>query len=139
MKRLLTLMALCAAPVLAVPPPTPPNPEAAEGVRLFEDGRYELALPLLEEALARLPGDPDILTYVAFAHRRAGRVEAAMDAYRQALARDPAHPAALAYQGGLFLELGRRAEAEGNLAILARTCPFCAERETLERDLARGQ
>jgi tetratricopeptide (TPR) repeat protein len=60
-----------------------------------------------------------------------------MEAYRQALAANPDHPGALAYQGALFLELGRRAEAEANLARIAARCPDCPERETLARDIAR--
>lgn len=131
--------ALLAAPAVAILPEPEGDPDVFEARRAIEGGRYELGLQLLDAALARLPGDPDILVYVAFAHRRAGRVEAAMEAYAQALARDPAHPGALAYQGSLFLELGRRAEAEANLARLAAACPACSERETLARDIARGR
>ena len=99
-------------------------------------------LLLAAPAAAVLPepdGDPDILVYVAFAERRAGRIAAAMEAYRQALAADPDHPGTLAYQGSLFLELGRRPEAEASLARLVATCPGCAERETLARDIARAR
>lgn len=139
MRRLLAIAMLAAAPALAVLPEPPGDPQAAEGVRMIESGRYQLALPLLQAALERLPGDPDILVYVAFAQRRNGDREAAMAAYEQALARDPNHPGALAYQGALFLELGRRAEAEANLARLAATCAACEERETLARDIARAR
>jgi tetratricopeptide (TPR) repeat protein len=130
---------LLAGPALAVLPEPPGDPQVNEARRLIEGGRHELGLPLLEAALERLPGDPDILTYLAFAHRRAGRMEAALAAYAQALARDPDHAAALAYQGAAFLELGRRAEAEANLARLAAACPDCAERETLAREIARAR
>jgi Flp pilus assembly protein TadD len=93
-----------------------------------------LLAPPAAAVLQRLPGDPDVLVYVAFAQRRAGRVDDAMAAYTQPLTADPAHPGALAYQGSLFLQLGRRAEAEANLARLTVTCP---ERETLAREVAR--
>jgi tetratricopeptide (TPR) repeat protein len=132
MRRLaLLLPLLAAAPAAAVLPEPPGDPQVAEGVRMLEGGRYELGLPLLEAALARLPGDPDILVYIAFAHRRAGRTDPAMEAYAQALSRDPNHPGALAYQGALFLELGRRAEAEANLARLRASCAGCPETDTL--------
>ena len=36
--------------------------------------------------MARLPGDPDVLTYIAFAHRRQNNPAAAEAAYRAALA-----------------------------------------------------
>jgi Flp pilus assembly protein TadD len=87
--------------------------------------------------LERLPGDPDILVYVAFAQRRRGATDDALAAYAQALASDPGHPAALAYQGALFLALGRRAEAEANLARLRAACADCPEAETLAREIAR--
>jgi tetratricopeptide (TPR) repeat protein len=137
--RAALLLALLAAPAWAVLPEPPGDPQAAEGLRLVEGGRYELGLPLLRAALERLPGDPDILVYVAFAERRAGRPDAAMAAYRAALAGNPAHPGALAYQGALFLDLGDRASAEANLARLVATCGGCAETETLRRDLARAR
>ncbi|WP_372618741.1 tetratricopeptide repeat protein [Falsiroseomonas sp.] len=136
MRRLLALALVAATPAAAVLPEPPGDPLAGEGVRLLEGGRYEFGLPLLEAALARLPGDPDILVYIAFAHRRSDRTEAALAAYAQALATDPGHPGALAYQGSLFLELGRRADAEANLARLTTACPICAERETLARAIA---
>ena len=74
MRGVALALALLAGPALAVLPDPPGDPEVAEGARLVEGGRYELGLPLLEAALARLPGDPDILVYIAFAHRRLGRL-----------------------------------------------------------------
>ena len=128
---------LATGPALAVMPEPDGDPDVAEARRALDGGRYELGLDLLNAVLARLPGDPDVLVYVAFAHRRAGRPDQAMASYAQALAAQPDHPGALAYQGALFLELGRRAEAEANLARLAASCATCAEHETLARDLAR--
>lgn len=139
MKRLLLGLLLLAAPAFAVLPEPDGDPDVAAARQAIDGGRYDLGLQLLQAVLERLPGDPDVLVYVAFAERRAGRTEAAMEAYRQALAADPDHPGALAYQGSLFLELGRRPEAEANLARLVATCPGCAERETLARDMARAR
>ncbi len=139
MKRLLLCLLLLAAPAAAVLPEPEGDPDVAAARQALDGGRYELGLQLLQAVLERLPGDPDVLVYVAFAERRAGRAEAAMDAYRQALAANPNHAGALAYQGAMFLELGRRAEAEANLARLVATCPGCAERETLARDIARAR
>jgi len=56
-----------------------------------------------------------------------------------ALAADPTHPGTLACQGSLFLELGRRAEAEADLARLAARCGDCPERTTLAREIARAR
>jgi tetratricopeptide (TPR) repeat protein len=138
MRRLAAALLLLAVPALAVLPEPDGDPGVAAGRQAIEVGRYELGLGLLRDALARLPDDPDILVYIAFAERRAGRPDAAMAAYAQALAADPNHRGALAYQGAMFLQLGRRAEAEANLARLAASCGACPEHETLARDLARA-
>lgn len=133
------LVALLAAPAQAVLPEPEGDPDIAAGRSMIEAGRHGLALELLEAVLARLPGDPDVLTYIAFAHRRRNDIGAAEAAYRAALAANPNHPGALAYQGSLFLQQGRRAEAEANLARLSATCGACAERETLAREMAAAR
>lgn len=127
---------LAAAPAGAVLPEPDGDPDIAAAVGMIEAGRGRLALELLEAVLARLPGDPDVLTYIAFAHRRQNNLEAAEAAYRAALAIDPNHAGALAYQGSLFLHQGQRAAAEANLARLTASCSGCPERETLARELA---
>jgi tetratricopeptide (TPR) repeat protein len=137
MRAALAALLLLAGPALALPPGASDDAQVMEAARMQEAGRYELSLPLLRGALERLPGDPDILVYIAFAERRLGRKQAAMDAYLDALARDPLHAGALAYQGSLFLELGQRGRAEANLALLAAHCGACPERETLAREIAR--
>lgn len=133
------LAALLAVPAQAVLPEPEGDPDIAAGRSMIEAGRHGLALELLDAVLARLPGDPDVLTYIAFAHRRQNDVGAAEAAYRAALAANPNHPGALAYQGSLFLQQGRRAEAEANLARLTATCGGCAERETLAREMAAAR
>lgn len=139
MKRLALLLGLLAAPAGAVLPGAADDAQVIEGARLLEDGRYELGLPLLRAALARLPNDPDILVYIAFAERRLGNVAGAMEAYRAALAEQPNHAPALAYQGSLFLALGERDAAAANLARLAQSCRACPEHETLAREIARAR
>jgi Flp pilus assembly protein TadD len=136
MKRALSALLLLAGPATAVLPGAADDSEVMEAARRIEGGGYDLALPLLHRALARLPGDPDILVYIAFAERRLGRVEPAMAAYRAALESRPGHPPALAYQGSLFLALGDRAAAEANLARLAADCAACPETETLRREIS---
>lgn len=137
MRNLLAMLLVTSAPALAVLPGAADDAQVMQGAALIEQGRYDLSLPLLRAALERLPSDPDILVYVAFAERRLGRKEAAMAAYSHALAANPIHPGALAYQGSLFLELGQRSRAEANLAALTAHCAMCPERETLAREIAR--
>jgi tetratricopeptide (TPR) repeat protein len=139
MRRAATLL-LAALPFAAnaVLPPDPLNdPVALEAVRLVETGRYELSVPMLESVLARLPGDPDILTYLALALRSTGRLAEAEARYTEALSHDAAHLPAIAYQGVLFLETGRRDRAEANLRRLEALCPTgCPARDELAREVA---
>ena len=138
MRTWIAALVLAAGPALAVLPGAGDDAQVMQGAGLIEGGRYDLSLPILRAALERLPDDPDILVYIAFAERRLGNRDAAMAAYRQALAHAPDHPGALAYQGSLFLEMGERIRAEGNLGRLTARCGNCAERETLARELARS-
>jgi tetratricopeptide (TPR) repeat protein len=138
MHRLFLLAILIPAAAGAVPPADPPgDPVAIEAIRLAETGRYDLSVPMLESVLARLPGDPDILTYLALALRSTGRHAEAEARYDQALAHDAAHLPALAYQGVLFLQTGRRDRAEANLRRLEALCPTgCPARDELAREIA---
>lgn len=138
--RAVTVALLVAMPLAAsaFPPEAPrDDPVAIEAVRLLETGRYDLSVPMLESVLARLPGDPDILTYLALALRRTGRLAEAEARYDEALSHEAAHLPAIAYQGVLFLETGRRDRAEANLRRLEALCPIgCSSREDLSREVA---
>jgi Flp pilus assembly protein TadD len=121
----------------AAPPDPMEDREVRQALALQDSGRHDLSVPLLEAVLARLPNDPDILTYLALALRRSGRMAEAETRYAQALARDANHAPAIAYQGVLFLETGRRDLAEANLRRLEALCPNgCAAREDLAREVA---
>jgi Flp pilus assembly protein TadD len=128
---------MLAAPALAAPPDPMEDREAREALRLQEAGRFDLSVPLLEAVLVRVPGDPDVLTYLALALRRSGRIAEAEARYAEALTRDANHQPAIAYQGVLFLETGRREMAEANLRRLDALCPQgCAAREDLLREMS---
>jgi len=141
MRTMLLPLLLLAMPAQAVPPSeSPGDPQAVEAIRLIEQGRPALSVPLLETVLAKLPGNPDLLTYLALALRQSGQKDAAAVRYAEALANDPWHMAALAYQGVLFLETGRPELAAANLEKLRGLCPGgCAEREELTREIARAR
>jgi tetratricopeptide (TPR) repeat protein len=137
MRRIVIAALLLPFAAGAAPPDPMEDPAATEAVRLQATGRYDLSVPLLESVLARLPGDPDVLTYLALALRSSGRHAEAEARYDQALARDPRHLPAIAYQGVLFLETGRRERAEANLRRLETLCPNgCPARDELAREVA---
>lgn len=134
----LAAVLLLAAAAIGISGPGIPGLGAAElddesrrGLALYEQGRYEAALPHLEKAveLARTqwgPGDPRLaveLNNLGEAYRRAGRIEAAEQAFRQAVAIDQATaPESIGMATGL-----------NNLALVLRGRGRLDEAETLYR------
>lgn len=106
----------------------------ASAVGLINAERFEEALVALDTAEAAIGPHPDILNYRGFASRKLGRYEAALGFYHEALSLDPDHLGANEYLGELYLEMGRTADANRQLARLDALCPYgCAEREELAR------
>jgi len=66
-----------------------------QAVGLINDGNYETALRLLDEAALAFGPHPDILTYQGFANRKLARFETAETYYNDALAIAPDHLGAL--------------------------------------------
>lgn len=65
---------------------------------------------------------------------------AAEQHYNAALRINPAHRGALEYSGELYLKTNRRAQAEAQLAALAKACPSgCPELTDLQQALARAK
>ncbi|WP_309661047.1 tetratricopeptide repeat protein [Sphingomonas sp.] len=103
-------------------------------VGLINEGRFEAAIALLQEAKATFGAHPDILTYLGFANRKLGRYDIAEGYYRQALASAPAHRGATEYYGELMVERGNLKGAKHMLAKLEAQCSFgCAEADELRR------
>lgn len=140
MRHWIIALLLAAGTAAAAPPPeTTGDPVAIEAIRYIEQGRPALSIPMLESVVARLPGNPDLLTYLALALRLEGRHAEAAARYEQALAQDAAYLPALAYQGILFLQTGQRDRAHANMNRLIALCrDGCPEREDLAREMARS-
>lgn len=96
-----------------------PQARAILGQILLAQSRAAEALPELDAALAKLPGDFAALGNRAQTLLALGRGGEALAAYEKLHARDPGHPALILNYGGLLAELGRAGEAESLLAPLA--------------------
>lgn len=135
---IIALLVVTGSAAAAPPPETTGDPVAVEAIRYIEQGRPALSIPMLESVVARLPGNPDLLTYLALALRLEGRHAEAALRYEQALSHDAAYLPALAYQGILFLQTGQRDRAQANMNRLIALCrDGCPEREDLAREMAR--
>jgi tetratricopeptide (TPR) repeat protein len=107
--------------------------------------RTKIAAGDYKSALAELRGIAedtqavDVYNLMGFTLRKTGDATTSLAYYRKALELKPDYRPAHEYLGELFLETGRRAEAEGELATLAKLCPEgCEERADLEKAFAAG-
>ena len=104
-----------------------------KAVKIIKSGKYREAIPLLMLADSKKPKDADIYNLLGFSHRKTGDLEKASAYYRKALKIDGKHKGALEYQGELFLMLGNKAAAEGNLRKLDKICWLgCSELDDLQ-------
>lgn len=124
--------------------------ERIQDARLTDDALFDAARELAhagraEDALRALDAmaeqDSDrVLAVRGFALRRAGRGAEGMAVYEAALARNPDNLLARSYMGQALVALGRRAEAEAQLAeIVARGGAGSWAEIALRRAVETGQ
>lgn len=124
------------------PTPTSPSQSATEddfskAEYLIKAERYDEAIPLLQNVVAKNARDADAWNYLGFASRHLGKNTDALNYYNKALAIDPKHKGAHEYLGELFLQTKEPAKAQEQLTILQGLCPTgCEEVEDLQQALA---
>ncbi len=129
-------------PSMPRPAPTSPAQTATEddyskAEYLIKAERYEEAIPLLKNVVAKNGRDADAWNYLGFTNRKLGRNAEALDYYNKALAIDPKHKGAHEYLGELYLQTKEPAKAQEQLVILQGLCPGgCEEVEDLQQALA---
>jgi len=108
-----------------------------QAVSLINEGRFDPAIALLQDALWSAGPHPDLMTYLGFANRKLHRYDIAKAWYGEALAVAPNHRGAIEYYGELKLELGDRSGALEHLARLEKLCGFgCQQVEELKGQIA---
>jgi len=98
------------APRIAPPNPAPSPLHTARS--LANQGAYQDALRLLEQAVAQSPLDPDIHALLGILHDQQNQPERAALHFRRALYLAPGHTESLAHLALLQERRGQRAEAE---------------------------
>jgi len=136
MKHLLVLLALVLGSSSAIAAGYYDLDEELESAnKLIVEEQYKKAIDKLEDAIKSEPDNADAWNLLGYASRKKGDLERSAEAYGKAL--DPEHKDALEYQGELFLMLGDKAAAEGNLAKLNSLCPDgCEQVELLTKAIA---
>jgi opacity protein-like surface antigen len=137
----------CALPVLAADTPAPAPRAAAPAADPLGAARARIAAkdwPGALDALkaARDERSADWHNLMGFALRSQATPDypGAEQHYTEALRINPTHRGALEYSGELYLKTNRRAQAEAQLATLARACPAgCPELDDLKAALARAR
>lgn len=82
--------------------------------------RYGEAIEVL--SLAADSGDPRVLNYLGYSHRKQGRVNVGLGYYQEALTIDPDFVLAREYMGEAYLQLGDLAAAQRQLVEIEKRC-----------------
>ena len=88
----------------------------------IDAGKYQDAIPILEEVVRTDPANADAYNYLGFALRNLGDYAKSLTYYDKALELDPKHKGANEYLGELYLKLGQPDKAEAQLARLNEIC-----------------
>lgn len=106
-----------------------------EAGRAFaQAGRYGEAITVLSTIAAN--GDPRVLNYLGYSHRKQGRIAVGLGYYEEALQLNPDFTLAREYMGEAYLQLGDVASARAQLREIADRCGTgCAEYLELERQI----
>jgi tetratricopeptide (TPR) repeat protein len=106
------------------------DPAMTAAVRAIDAKQYARAIPMLEEIVARQPGNADAYNWLAYATRKNGDPRKSIPIYQKALALDPKHLGAHEYIGEAYLALDDLPKAKEHLARLDRLCRFGCEQYT---------
>lgn len=90
------------------------------GRAFAQAGRYGDAISVLSTIAAN--GDPRVLNYLGYAHRKQGRILVGLGYYEEALRLNPDFTLARSYMGEAFLELGDLNSARAQLQEIANRC-----------------
>ena len=104
------------------------------GREYAQAGRYGEAITVLSTIAAN--GDPRVLNYLGYSHRKQGRIMVGLGYYEEALRINPDFTLAREYMGEAYLQLGDVGSARAQLQEIADRCGTgCDEYLELERQI----
>lgn len=105
----------------------------------IDNGQYQRAIRVLDDIVRNEPNNADAHNLLGFSYRKMENFTRAETHYDRALRVEPAHRGALEYAGELYLQTGRRAQAEATSRRLEQACPAgCEELDALRAALSGG-
>ena len=139
------LLSLGLLPTLALadlpaPKSTPENANMAAGRKAIDAKDYKAAVGHLTKAVQEDPNNADAHTMLGFSYRKLGTFDKSMDSYQRALKIDANNRSALEYLGELYLDMNQPDNAEKQLVVLKKACPFfgkCEEYEDLKEAIEK--
>ena len=91
-----------------------------EGRQLARAGRYGEAIVLLSSIADS--GDPRVLNYLGYSHRKQGRIDVGLGYYEEALRMNPDFTLAREYMGEAYLQKGDLPAAKAQLSEIESRC-----------------
>jgi Flp pilus assembly protein TadD len=111
------------------------NPNLAAGRQAIKAKDFKSAVESLTKAVQENPKDADAHTMLGYSYRKLGTFDKSLEHYQMALKIDANHRSAHEYLGELYLDMNQPANAEKQLQVLNKSCPFigkCAEYDDLK-------
>ena len=111
------------------------NSDRSAGRDAIKANDFKSAVKSLTKAVQENPKDADAHTMLGYSYRKLGTFDRSLEHYRMALKIDANHRSAHEYLGELYLDMNQPADAEKQLQVLKKSCPFigkCTEYDDLK-------
>ena len=107
--------------------------------RLMDHEKYADAIPYLDAAVLKKPGDTKLLVMEGLAHTKTGEYYSALNYLKKAVTDDSDDEAAHQRLGELYLAMHNINAANDELAALGKLCSDCDEKAALTQEVADYQ
>ncbi len=114
------------------PKAKPENPNVVAGRKAIEAKDYKTAVGHLTKAVQEEPRNADAHSMLGYSYRKVGTFDKSMEHYQTALKLDSNHRSAHEYLGELYLDMNQLPNAEKQLAVLRKACPWFGKCEEFE-------
>jgi len=125
---------------LPAPKSTPESANIAAGRKAIEAKDYKAAVGYLTKAVQEEPNNADAQNMLGYSYRKVGTFDKSMDSYQRALKIDANNRSAHEYLGELYLDMNQPDNAEKQLVVLKKACPFfgkCEEYDDLKEAIEK--